>query len=174
LEVIGEAMSMLTPEPIEGIPPNGKPVRVLLFRDRQTAELAQIAGTDGAIQIVGEASNCHEALVKIVSLQPDVILMITDSDTSFIDFSATTRALYELQLTGKVIIVSDNPVKYLGLAVKVRAAALLSRKINTIAMVSALHKVNILSQDLIYPVEILSRQDRQHPENWPGGDRDVI
>jgi len=163
-------MSTASAEHIINVPPNNRPIRVLLFRDRQTAELAQITGTDGAIKVVGEARNRDEALVRVARLLPDVILMITDNGTPYIDFSETIRTLCEMQLTGRVMIISRNPAGYLGMAIKARTAALLSRKISSIDLVSALRKVNILSQDSLYPVEILYMRNELYPENWWGGD----
>jgi DNA-binding NarL/FixJ family response regulator len=170
LEGTGKVMAILTPEHIINNPPQRKPIRVLLFNDRQTSELPQILEVNNEIQVVGEARCNNEALSRIGSLLPDVILVVTANGTPFTDFSETMRTLYERQLSDKVIIIASNPIRYLGLAVKARIPALLSQKTSYEELVSVIHRIYAWSQDSSTAIELTSGNGEPPLETRLGGD----
>ena len=80
---------------------------------------------EGAIRVVGTASNSREAMDRMASLRPDVLVMRTEGETPTTDFRTTVLALGEARLAGRAVLTVSHLAGFLGLATKAGAAGLL-------------------------------------------------
>ena len=124
-------------------------IRVLLVDgDESTIEkLSQILSNSEGIMLIGKAKGVEDALTRINNLSPDVIIMLADCRIPAMDHIDTISAICQAQLPGGAIIMIENPTKYLGLAIKTGATALLPKNIFHEDLVSAIRKVHLWSQD---------------------------
>lgn len=83
-----------------------KPIGVLLVDDQPVlrAGLATILSTDPGIEVVGEASNGHEALEQVAALDPDVVCM--DVQMPAMDGIAATKALVEQHCRAAILMLT--------------------------------------------------------------------
>ena len=104
-------------------------IRVLLVGGNEVMreELSRILGSEEEIIVVGEARGGEEALAEARKLSPDVVIALTDDRMLGTNISDTARAITEAQLPFKVIIIAENPVRYLVPTIKAGVAGLLPR-----------------------------------------------
>jgi DNA-binding NarL/FixJ family response regulator len=81
-------------------------IRVVLADDHAVvrAGLRAVLGTAKDISVVGEASNGREAVTLVERLKPDVL--ITDLSMPDMDGSAATKAIIELELATKILVLT--------------------------------------------------------------------
>lgn len=85
---------------------NLQPIKVMLVDDQSLFRegLRTLLSVWDDITVVGEAGNGQEALDRVVTLQPDVILM--DLRMPILDGVAATRRLQEMDTAAKVIVLT--------------------------------------------------------------------
>ncbi|MDJ0752557.1 MAG: response regulator transcription factor [Ardenticatenaceae bacterium] len=83
-----------------------QPIKVMLVDDQSLFRegLRTLLSVWDDITVVGEAGNGQEALDRVATLQPDVILM--DLRMPILDGVATTRRLQEIDTAAKVIVLT--------------------------------------------------------------------
>src|SRR5699024_5390345 len=81
-------------------------IRVLLVDDQPMLRtgLATVLSTEPGLEVVGEASNGHEAIDKVAQLAPDVVCM--DVQMPDMDGIEATRALVEAQTHAAILILT--------------------------------------------------------------------
>jgi len=135
--------------------PGSEAIRVLLFSDYEVNTPTQVSTCDGAVLVVDTVRTGQGAVEKVLTEQPDAILMLTANRTPSADFSEAVYSLYRANLTDRVVIMARNPASYLKLAVKARAAALMSLDVGRNEILSALREVRASCTD---PLSILRTQ----------------
>ena len=120
-------------------------IRVLLVGGNEVMreELSRILGSEEEIIVVGEARGGEETLAEARKLSPDVVIALTDDRMLGANISDTARAITEAQLPFKVIIIAENPVRYLVPTIKAGVAGLLPRNISRDDLVSAIRKIHL-------------------------------
>lgn len=130
-----------------------EPIRVLLVggNEAKSEELSQILNNEEEIVVTGKARSGEEALAEAKKLSYDVILMLMDDRMPDMDGIDTTRAITEAQLPARVIIITENPARYLVSAIKTRAAGLLPKNISRDELPSAIRKIHQWSRGSFSP-----------------------
>lgn len=123
--------------------PGGPRIRVLLADDHSVVRLGLRALLGGApdIEVVGEATNGAEAVERVQSLRPDVVVM--DVSMAGMDGVAATRELTRLQSSTRVLVLTMHDEEAylvplleagaLGYVVKSAASATLLGAVRTVA-----------------------------------------
>ena len=119
----------------------GQAIRVLLVDDHPLARggLHRLLDMEPDIELVGEATNGEEALSKVQSLSPDVILM--DIRMPTMNGLEATRLLKGRGLGGKVIVLSFID-KYLAQAIEAGASGYLTKDVDGDELVDAIRRVH--------------------------------
>ncbi len=81
-------------------------IRVLIVDDQEILRsgLGSLFATAGDVEIVGEAQNGRDALLRASELQPDVVLM--DLDMPVMDGVEATALLHEAQPGAQIVILT--------------------------------------------------------------------
>ena len=116
-------------------------IRVLLVDDHELARegLQRVLDMEPDIQVVGHASDGGEAVAKVQTLSPDVILM--DIKMPTINGLEATRRLKGLGLSGKVIVLSFIG-EYLAQAIEAGAGGYLTKDVKRDELVKAIRRVH--------------------------------
>ncbi len=119
----------------------GKAIKVLLVDDHPLARggLHRLLDMEPDIDLVGEATNGEEALSKVQSLSPDVILM--DIRMPTMNGLEATRLLKDRGLGGKVIVLSFID-EYLAQAIEAGASGYLTKDVDGDELVDAIRRVH--------------------------------
>ena len=120
---------------------SGQAIRVLLVDDHPLARggLHRLLDMEPDIDLVGEATNGEEALSKVQSLSPDVILM--DIRMPNMNGLEATRLLKGRGLGGKVIVLSFID-EYLAQAIEAGASGYLTKDVDGDELVDAIRRVH--------------------------------
>lgn len=121
-------------------------------------ELDHMLSDVEGIMMVGKARSAGEASAKIDELSPDIILMPMGIRTPGMDAIDTIRTICEAQLPARVILMAENPLRYLSLAIQAGAAGLLPQNTSRDDMVSAIRKIHPYSQNPLFPARENSSQ----------------
>lgn len=116
-------------------------------------ELNQMLGDVEGIMMIGEARSAGAASAKIGELSPDILLMLMSSRAPGMDSIDTIRAICEAQLPGRVMIMAENPLNYLSLAIQVGAAGLLPNNTSRDDLVSTIRKIHLYPQNPLFPTQ---------------------
>lgn len=117
-------------------------IRVLVVDDHDAvrAEIAAHLSEDGNIQVVGEASNGHEALAKASELSPDVILM--DISMPEMNGFEATKILKERTPSMKIIAITmHNNHSYVLEMQRLGASGLILKDESSLTLIHAIKKV---------------------------------
>ena len=116
-------------------------IKVLLVDDHPMARegLHRLLEMEPDINVVGEAANGEEAMSKVQSLSPDVILMDVRMPT--INGLEATRLLKIKNLRGKVIVLSFID-EYLAQAIEAGACGYLTKDVDRDELVDAIRRVH--------------------------------
>jgi RNA polymerase sigma factor (sigma-70 family) len=118
------------------------PVRVLLVDDDalMRAGLAAILSSDATIQVVGEATDGHEAIERVRQVRPDVVLM--DIRMPGLDGIAATReAVAASPETRVVILTTFEQDDYIFGALTAGASGFLLKRTSPEELIAAIHAV---------------------------------
>jgi RNA polymerase sigma factor (sigma-70 family) len=118
------------------------PVRVLLVDDDalMRAGLAAILSSDATIQVVGEATDGHEAIERVRQVRPDVALM--DIRMPGLDGIAATReAVAASPETRVVILTTFEQDDYIFGALTAGASGFLLKRTSPEDLIAAIHAV---------------------------------
>ncbi len=120
-----------------------KPIRILIADDHHIVRkgLKVLLGTEGDLQVVGEAENGAEAVSKAAELQPDVILM--DIVMPEMDGIEATRRITADRPESRILVLTsfaaDDKVFP---AVKAGALGFLLKDSTPEQLIEAIHQVN--------------------------------
>ena len=116
-------------------------IRVLLVDDHPMARegLRRLLEMEPDINMVGEAANGEEAMSKVQSLSPDVILM--DIRMPTMNGLEATQLLKSKNLRGKVIVLSFIDA-YLAQAIEAGACGYLTKDVDRDELVDAIRRVH--------------------------------
>ncbi len=131
-------------------------IRVLLIDgDEAMMEgLSQMLSNSEGITVIGKVRGVREALAKIYGLLPDVVVL-TDTRVPDVEFINTVLAICEARLPARVIMMAENHIRYLGLAIKAGVAALMPRNTSHDDLVSAIRKIHLWSRASCLPRQSL-------------------
>ena len=117
-----------------------KNIRVFLVDDHEVARegLRRMLELEQDVEVVGEAAGAEEALDKLESISPDVILM--DIKMPTINGLEATRMLKERGVAAAIIIVSLH-AEYLAEALEAGAGGYLVKDLKRAELVSAIRRV---------------------------------
>ncbi len=137
-------------------------IRVLLIDgdEAMMEEFSQISSNGEGIMVIGKVRGIREDLAKINRLSPDVIVL-TDTRIPGMEFIDTILTVCEARLPARVIMMAENHIRYLGLAIKAGVAALMPRNTSHDDLVSAIRKIHLWSR-----ASCLPRQNLQ-AGMWP-------
>jgi RNA polymerase sigma factor (sigma-70 family) len=119
-----------------------RPVRVLLVDDDalMRAGLAAILSSDATIEVVGEATDGHEAIERVRQVRPDVALM--DIRMPGLDGIAATReAVAAAPETRVVILTTFEQDDYIFGALTAGASGFLLKRTSPEELIAAIHAV---------------------------------
>jgi RNA polymerase sigma factor (sigma-70 family) len=119
-----------------------RPVRVLLVDDDalMRAGLAAILSSDATIEVVGEATDGHEAIERVRQVRPDVALM--DIRMPGLDGIAATReAVAAVPETRVVILTTFEQDDYIFGALTAGASGFLLKRTSPEELIAAIHAV---------------------------------
>ncbi len=126
-------------------------IRILIVDDHAIMRdgIRALLGIDGALEIVGEASEGKEAIEKSQELKPDVIVM--DIGMAGMDGLEATRRITKGNTKTKVLILTQHENKdYILSAIKAGAAGYVPKKALGAELVSAIHTVH-RGDSFLYP-----------------------
>jgi DNA-binding NarL/FixJ family response regulator len=135
-------MDALIPEFGGSISSHDGAVHILLVGNCRTGRLKKILETEGEFREISEVRNNDEILDSVGNNQPDVIIALTDSETTIEGFDKILLNLSKIHMNTRTIIISDNPFKYLRCALKAKVAALLYRKIDKHDLIPIIREVH--------------------------------
>ena len=143
-------------------------IRVLLVDDQPMLRtgLATVLSTEPGLEVVGEASNGHEAIDKVAQLAPDVVCM--DVQMPDMDGIEATRALVEAQTHAAILILTTfNRDDFLFQTLRAGASGFLLKTAGPEQLIQAI-KVVASGESLLAP-EVTGRVlDRVfHPPSTP-------
>ena len=108
-------------------------------------ELSQILSSEEKIKIVGEIRINEETLAEARKLSPDVVIMLTDISMSGINIIGTAQAITESLPPARMILITDDFNRDLVPAVKIGAAALLSRNTTRDELMFTINNLGLLA-----------------------------
>ena len=151
-----------------------KPARLVIADDHELARAglrAMLTGQRG-LEVVGEATNGHEALMLCRSLRPDLALI--DVRMPGLDGLATCTAIkQECPATSVILLtIHENP-EYLLEAIKAGAAGYVLKDISQRELIASvqqvLHGESILNKDLMIRLLRHMASEPAVQEEWPSG-----
>ncbi len=144
-------------------------VRVLLVDDDDLmrAGLKAVLSSDGAIDVVGEASDGRAALEHVRALSPDVVLM--DVRMPNLDGISATREVLEASPEVKVMILTTfEQDDYIFGALNAGASGFLLKRTSPEDLIAGIHTVAV-GDSLLSPS--VTRRVIDRMAHQPGGDR---
>jgi DNA-binding NarL/FixJ family response regulator len=120
-------------------------IRVLLV-DGDVAtrnELKQMLSSEEGIMVIGEVSGEKSELAKAKQLSPDITIVLAGYGMSYEKSVNSACAISEANLPAKVIIMAEDPLKYLAPAIKAGAAGLLSDSIGRNELLSTIRRIHL-------------------------------
>ena len=131
-----------------------EPIRVLLVdSDKDTREeLSKILGDDGDMIVVGETKSGETVLAEAEKLSPELVILFAGDGRPDRNIADTTLAINAARLPSMVIIVTDNPLRYLIPTIRAGAAGLVGKHIGYDRLLSTIRKIRLWS-DSSYPSE---------------------
>ena len=114
-------------------------IRVLLAGGGEVVRegLRQMLGGRGVV-LVGEAPSGQEALAKVETLFPDVVILVADDSLPVDGLVRRARVIGGAILPARVVILAEDPIRYLAPAVKAGAAAVLPTDITPDDLLAAI------------------------------------
>lgn len=120
-----------------------KIIRVLLVDDHQLVRkgLKVIIESEKSIKVIDEAENGNEAIIKTVSLKPDVVVM--DINMPELNGLDSLKRIKDMGMTSRVIIITGQPTKdSIITATKMGAKGYLSKNTSPEIMIKAILDVS--------------------------------
>jgi DNA-binding NarL/FixJ family response regulator len=149
---------------------NNGSIKVLLVDDHQVVRegLRRIVQLDEGIEVVGEAKSGEEAVIKAMSLIPDVIIM--DLKMPGMDGITATREIKERLPDVNVLVLTLYAEDFIKQAIEAGASGYLLKDSDTDQITSAIHQVyNGLSpialsitRDLVMEFAKISKSNRSY------------
>lgn len=149
---------------------NGSKIKVLLVDDHQVVRegLRRIVQLDDGIEVVGEAKSGEEAVIKAMSLIPDVIVM--DLKMPGMDGIAATREIKQRLPDVNILVLTLYAEDFIKQAIEAGASGYLLKDSDTDQITSAIHQVfNGLSpialsitRDLVMEFAKISKSNRSY------------
>lgn len=136
----------------------GEVIRVFLVgNDKAIIDgLSQVLSNREGIMAMGQTSGVTEALAEIKKQSPDVVIMLTDTSITGKEIIDAISVSDETHLPAMVIMMTDQPLRYLGMAIKAGVAGLLPRDTSPDDLVAAIRKIHLWSQATCSSQEITS------------------
>lgn len=149
---------------------NGSKIKVLLVDDHQVVRegLRRIVQLDDGIEVIGEAKSGEEAVIKAVSLLPNVIVM--DLKMPGMDGIAATREIKQRLPDVNILVLTLYAEDFIKQAIEAGASGYLLKDSDTDQITSAIHQVNdglspialSITRDLVMEFAKISRSNRSY------------
>jgi DNA-binding NarL/FixJ family response regulator len=145
-------------------------IRVMLVDDHQVVRegLRRIVQMDEQIEVVGEAKSGEEAIVKAVSLIPDVIVM--DLKMPGMDGITATREIKQKLPDVNILVLTLYAEDFIKQAIEAGASGYLLKDSDTEQITSAIHQVYdglspialSITRDLVMEFAKISKSNRSY------------
>ena len=149
---------------------NGSKIKVLLVDDHQVVRegLRRIVQLDDGIEVIGEAKSGEEAVIKALSLIPDVIIM--DLKMPGMDGIAATREIKQRLPEVNILVLTLYAEDFIKQAIEAGASGYLLKDSDTDQITSAIHQVNnglspialSITRDLVMEFAKISKSNRSY------------
>jgi DNA-binding NarL/FixJ family response regulator len=149
---------------------NNGSIKVLLVDDHQVVRegLRRIVQLDEGIEVVGEAKSGEEAVIKAMSLIPDVIIM--DLKMPGMDGITATREIKERLPDVNVLVLTLYAEDFIKQAIEAGASGYLLKDSDTDQITSAIHQVYdglspialSITRDLVMEFAKISKSNRSY------------
>ena len=133
-------------------------IRLLLVggNEAMREELSQMLDGGEGIAVIGKTKSGEDARTGVRKLYSDVVIMLTDTSITGKKIIDAISVLGETHLPARVILMTDQPIRYLGMAIKAGVAGLLPKATSPDALVAAIRKIYLWSQATDSPQGITS------------------
>jgi len=149
---------------------NGSKIKVLLVDDHQVVRegLRRIVQLDDGIEVIGEAKSGEEAVIKAMSLIPDVIIM--DLKMPGMDGITATREIKQRLPDVNILVLTLYAEDFIKQAIEAGASGYLLKDSDTDQITSAIHQVNnglspialSITRDLVMEFAKISKSNRSY------------